>query len=135
MREALCAELESLTSLQKCIILKQEGLNLYAGRKSGKMIYIPVKESSVFTQTLQTKKVCIVNDASKDRATVNEVREWIKMNEKVSNLMIIPVGENQGKHGGAILIILLNKFSFNDSGKQVFDNFSPSCVPACSKIF
>ena len=74
------------------------------------MIYIPVRDSSVFTQTLQNKKPWIVNDPAKDRATVNEVRDWVKTNEKMRNLMIIPVGENQGKHGGAIIILLINKF-------------------------
>lgn len=111
-------------------------MSLYVGRKSGKMIYIPVKESSVFTQTLLNKKPWIVNEAPKDRVTVNEVREWIKMNEKLRNLMIVPVGENKSKrHGGAILIVLLNKFNMGDDGKMVFENFSPSTNPACNKIF
>jgi len=44
-------------------------------------------------------------------------------NEKLRNLMIVPVGENKDKHGGAILIILLNKFSVGDEGTVAFDNF------------
>ena len=90
----------------------------------------------MFTQTLLNKKPWIVNEAPKDRVTVNEVREWIKMNEKLRNLMIVPVGENKSKrHGGAILIVLLNKFNMGDDGKMVFENFSPSTNPACNKIF
>ena len=99
------------------------------------MIYIPVKESSVFTQTTNNKKVIIVNEASKDRATVNEVRSWFKVSSKLQNLMIVPVGENKGKHGGALLVIMLNKFTMQDDGNQTFDHFNVSTVPACNKIF
>jgi len=42
MRDALSYELEALISLQQCVILRQEGMTLFMGRKNGKMIYIPV---------------------------------------------------------------------------------------------
>ena len=124
-----------MIGLQQCIIMRQEGLTLYVGRKSGKMIYIPVKESSVFAQTTTSKKVMIVNEAPKDRNTVNEVRSWFKVRDKLQNLMIVPVGENKGKHGGALLVIMLNKFVMQDDGNPTFDNFNVSTSPGCNKIF
>jgi len=135
IRETVCVELEALVGLQQCVILRQEGLTLYVGRKGGKMIYIPVKESSVFTQTTISKKVMVVNEASKDRATINEVRNWFSVTNKLQNLMIVPVGENKGKHGGALLVIMLNKFTTGDDGNPSFDNFNTTTSPACNKIF
>ena len=38
------------------------------------MIYVPVQESSSLSQTAATKKLLVVNEAPKDRATVTEVR-------------------------------------------------------------
>jgi len=83
IRESVCSELEALVGLQKCIILRQEGLNLYAGRKAGKMIYIPLKDSSAYTQTIISKKIVVVNEAPKDRSTVNEVRNSLNLSQKV----------------------------------------------------
>ena len=48
--------------------------------------------------------------------------------------MIVPVGENDGKHGGAMLIIFINKYVVDD-GKMTFDRFEPSTMPVCNKIF
>jgi len=98
------------------------------------MIYIPVNPSCVLTQTLESRKPLIINDATKDRVKVNEIRSVLRMSEKLRNLMIVPLGENKGKHGGAMLIIFLNKFTM-DGDKMIFDKFDPSTVPACNKVF
>ena len=98
------------------------------------MIYIPINPSSVLTKTLESGKPIIVNEATKHRATVNEVRNTLKIREKLRNLMIVPIGENKGKHGGAMLLILVNKYVMDD-GKMTFDKFDQSTIPACNKVF
>lgn len=49
--------------------------------------------------------------------------------------MIVPIGENKGKLGGAILLILVNKFSMGDDDKITFESFNTSTSPASNKIF
>ena len=88
----------------------------------------------MLTQTIENRKILVVNEACKDRALVNEIRSQFKMTEKLCNLMMIPLGENQGKYGGAMLLILINNFRM-DNGKIRFDKFETSTIPACSKTF
>ena len=82
------------------------------------MIFVPLTKGSIFTQTIETRRTVIVNEAPKDRDTVNEVRNAFNLvTMKVNNLMMVPVGENQGKKGGAMVIILINKFTLGEEDR------------------
>ena len=99
------------------------------------MVYVPVRADSIFTQILETRKVVVINEAAKDRKTINEVRSTFTLDIKVNNLMIVPLGQNVGKNGGAMLLVLLNKFCFGEDDKPQQENFSISTSPATNKIF
>lgn len=60
-------------------------MDLYVGKTPDEqMIYIPVKASSIFTQLVDSKKTHIINEAAKDRQTMNEVRQALNMeNQKL----------------------------------------------------
>ena len=67
IRDNICREIESLCSVERTVILRQAGMDIYIGKKQQEMVYVPVKESSIFTQMVEMKKVHIINDAGKDR--------------------------------------------------------------------
>ena len=49
---------------------------------------------------------------------MNEVRQALNMvDQKLQNLMILPFGENQGRRGGVMILILINKFSMGEDDK------------------
>lgn len=135
IRESICRDLEQYYNVQNCIIVRQVGLHLYVGKCSGKMVYIPVRESSIFTQTLETRKVMIVNEPAKDRQTIAEVRGALNILGKLQNLMIVPFGENKGKFGGTMLLILINKYTIGEDDKITNDSFNLTTNPACNKTF
>lgn len=86
------------------------------------------------TQTVENKKVYVVNDISKDREVANHVRETFSL-KKVSNLMIVPFGDNEGKAGGVLLLVLLDKYIMNEDGKRVNEKFDPIASPVTNRIF
>lgn len=49
--------------------------------------------------------------------------------------MIVPFGENIGKHGGVMIFILMNKFSMGEDDKPSFENFNISTTPITNKVF
>lgn len=93
-----------------------------------------MRESSILTQTIDNKKVYVVNDISKDREVVNHVRETLQL-KKVNNVMMQPFGQNENKMGGAMLLIMLDKFSMSEDGKKMNEKFEPSSSPVNSKVF
>ena len=118
IRDSVSRELESACSVEKCFIMRQVGLTLYQAKKEDGMIFVPLTKGSIFTQTIETRRTVIVNEAPKDRDTVNEVRNAFNLvTMKVNNLMMVPVGENQGKKGGAMVIILINKFTLGEEDR------------------
>ena len=48
---------------------------------------------------------------------MNEVRQVFNIEKKLQNLMIVPFGENQGRRGGAMVLILFNKFCMGEDDK------------------
>ena len=109
-------------------------MQIYSGKKLGQTIFAPVKESSIITQAVTNKKTVVINEPNKDRLSINEVRKTLNMG-KLHNLMLVPFGENEGKRGGAMLLILMNKFCIGDGDKPVFDKFDVSTTPVTNKIF
>jgi len=90
----MCRELEALCSVEMCICLRQVGLQLYTGKCKDTMVYVPVRESSIFTQTIESRKNAVINEAPKEREKVQEVRTALGITTKLTNLMIVPLGEN-----------------------------------------
>ena len=135
VRDTVGSEVESMCGVESVYIFRQVGLSLFVGRKDGVMVYFPVRESSIFSQAIEKKKPVIVNEVAKDREVVNEVREALNFKQKVHNLMIVPFGQNVGKQGGALIIILLNKYSMNEEDKPVFEPLQPQASPVCNKVF
>ena len=65
---------------------------------------------------------------------ITEVRDVLNF-PKIHNLLIAPYGSNVGKRGGAMLLLLLNKFSMSDDGKPNYEHFNISTTPVTNKIF
>ncbi len=70
---------------------------------------------------MDSKKHLIINEPAKERQTVTEVRTTLGITSKLNNLMIVPFGRNQGKSGGALILVLINKYSIGDDDKQKFE--------------
>ena len=85
-----------MCSVETVILIKQVGMDLYVGKNGeDQMVYLPVKASSIFTQLVEGKKTHVINEAAKDRQTMNEIRQAFKMeSQKLQNCMIVPLGEN-----------------------------------------
>ena len=66
---------------------------------------------------------------------MNEVRAAFNISMKLNNLMIVPFGENQGKHGGVMLLVMMNKFCRGDDDKPQYEGFSVSTTPVTNKVF
>ena len=81
---------------------------------------MPLNGSGILTQVIESKKIFMVNEPAKDRNSVNEVRQALGI-DKIHNMMLVPFGENRGKHGGAMLLCLLNKFSMGEEGKPTYE--------------
>ena len=64
---------------------------MYVGKKDGELVYSQVMDSSILTQLVESKKIHIVNDVSKDREVVQELRSMFNLG-KLHNLMIMPFG-------------------------------------------
>jgi len=109
-------------------------MQIYYGKKLGQTIFAPVKESSIITQTIASKKTYVINEPKKDRQSINEIRETLNMG-KLHNLMLVPFGENEGKRGGAMLLILMNKFCIGDGDKPTYEKFDVATTPVTNKIF
>ena len=54
---------------------------------------------------------------------------------KFANLMLVPVGENKGKEGGALVVIMQNKYAIDEEGNFNYVNFSATTSPTCNKVF
>ena len=48
---------------------------------------------------------------------------------------MVPFGENTGRRGGALLLILINKFSVGEDDRPQFENFNVATTPVSNKIF
>ena len=67
---------------------------------------------------------------------MNEIRQAFNMeSQKLQNAMITPFGENQGRRGGTIIIVLLNKFTMGEDDKPQYENFAVSTTPVSNKVF
>ena len=108
-----------MCSVETVILIKQVGMDLYVGKAPDEsLVYLPVKSSSIFTQLVDGKRSHIINEAAKDRQTMNEVRQAFNMeSQKLQNCMIVPFGENTGRRGGAMILILINKFTMGEDDK------------------
>ena len=94
IRENVCRELEALCSVEMVICLRQVGLQLYSGLVQGGTVYIPIKSSSIYTQSLESRKNYIINEPARERQAVNEVRTTLGITSKLNNMMIVPLGRN-----------------------------------------
>ena len=64
-----------MCSVETVILIKQVGMDLYVGKAPDEsLVYLPVKSSSIFTQLVDGKRTHIINEAAKDRQTMNEIR-------------------------------------------------------------
>ena len=105
-------------------------------KKDEDMVFVPWTKGSCFNTAVESRKTHVINEVSKDRDTISEIRTSLGLSTmKINNLILVPVGDNQGKKGGAMVIVLINKFFMGDEDKPTYENFTPSTTSACNKVF
>ena len=134
IRENICRELENMMSVETAMLLRQVGTNLYVGKKDGELVYSEVKDSGILTQLVDNRRIHIVNDVSKDREVVQELRSEFNLG-KLHNIMILPFGQNVGKRGGVLILILLNKFVIGEDDKVKYEKYDEWSAPITNKVF